>query len=57
MFNYLVQFFYSQMQMHTRNQKDDVSLDKEFKQNLTEKHHKNGIIDKGTYKKVLTERK
>ena len=49
--------FYSQMQIHTINQKSDVSLAKEFQQHLTKKHRKNGVIDQGKYKKIFMERK
>ena len=38
--------FYSQMQIHTDNQKYDVSLAKEFQHHLTKEHRKNGVIDK-----------
>ena len=34
------------MQMHTRNQKYDVSLAKEFQHHLTKKHRKNVLFDK-----------
>ena len=43
--------FDSQMQMHTGNQKDDVSLAKEFQHHLTKEHIKNGVIDKGKERK------
>ena len=49
--------FDSQIQMHTGNQKDYVSLAKEFQHHLTKEHRKNGIIDKGKYKRRLMERK
>ena len=39
------------MKMHTGNQNNDVSLAKEFQQNLTKDNHKNGVIDQGKYKK------
>ena len=39
--------FDSQMQMNTGNQNNDVSLAKEFQQNLTKEHLKNGVIDQG----------
>ena len=42
--------FYSQMQMHTSNQKDDVSLAKEFQHYLTKNNRKNGVIDQVKYK-------
>ena len=45
------------MQMHTGNQKYDVSLAKEFQHHLTKEHHKNGVFDMGKYKKRLMERK
>ena len=35
------------MQMHTGNQKDDVSLSKEFKEHLRKEHLKNGVFDQG----------
>ena len=38
---------YSQMQMHTGNQKNDVSLSKEFQHFLEKEHKKNGVIDQG----------
>ena len=49
--------FYSQMQMHTINQKDDVSLAKEFQQHLTKEHRKNDVFDQSKYKKIFMERK
>ena len=42
--------FYSQIQMHTGNQKYDVSLSKGFQHFLTKKHSSNGVIDQGKYK-------
>ena len=42
--------FYSQMQIHTGNQKYDVSLAKEFQHHLTKEHRKNCVIDQGKYK-------
>ena len=42
--------FDSQIQMHTGNQKDDVSLAKESQHHLTKYHRKNGAIDQGKYK-------
>ena len=33
------------MQMHTGNQKDDVSLAKEFQHPLTKEQRKNGVFD------------
>ena len=36
--------FDSQMQMYTGNQKDDVSLAKEFQHHLTKKHRKNSVF-------------
>ena len=44
--------FDSQIQMHTINQNNDVSLAKEFQQNLTKYHWKNGVIDQGKQKKI-----
>ena len=43
--------FDSQVQIHTGNQKYDVSLAKEFQHHLTKEHRKNGVIDQGKYKK------
>ena len=43
--------FDSQMQMHTGNQKYDVSLAKEFQHHMTKEHCKNSVIDQGKYKK------
>ena len=37
--------FYSQMQMHTGNQEDDLSLAQEFQHPLTKEHRKNGFFD------------
>ena len=45
------------MQIHTCNQNNDVSLDKEFQQHLTNKYRKDGVIDQGKYKKRFIERK
>ena len=45
------------MQIHTGTKKYDVSLAKELQQHLTKKHHKDGVIDKGKYKKRFIERK
>ena len=39
------------MQIHTGNQRDNVSLAKEFQNHLTKEHRKNGVIDQGKYKK------
>ena len=39
--------FDSQMQMHTGNQKDYVSLAQEFQHYLIKEHLKNGFIDQG----------
>ena len=44
--------FYSQMQMHTGNQKYYVSLAKELQKPLTKEHYKNGIIDQGKLKTI-----
>ena len=49
--------FDSQMQIHTGNQKYDVTLDKEFQHYLTKENRKNGVIDQGKYKKIFMERK
>ena len=43
--------FDPQMQIHTENQRDDVSLSKEFQHHLTKKHRKNGVFDQGKYNK------
>ena len=43
--------------MHTDTQKYDVNLAKEFQQNLTKNHHKNGVIDHGKPEKRFMERK
>ena len=45
------------MQIHTGNQKDDVSLAKEFQHHLTKEHHKNGMFDQGKKNKRFMERK
>ena len=42
--------FESQMEMHTVNHKDEVSLAKYFQQYLTNKHRKDGVIDNVKYK-------
>ena len=42
--------FDSQKQMHTGNQKYDVSLVKEIQHNLTKDHRKNGLFDQGKNK-------
>ena len=47
--------FDSQMQIHTGNQRYDVSLAKEFQHHLTKYHRKNGVIDQGKYKKLFME--
>ena len=39
--------FDSKMKIRTGNQKFDVSLAKEFQNNLTKEHRKNGVIDQG----------
>ena len=44
--------FYSYIQMHTFNQKDDASLAKELQEHLTKNHSKYGVIDQGKSKKV-----
>ena len=49
--------FDSQMQMHTGNQKDDVSLAKELQHFMTKNNSKNGFIDQVKYKKRYMERK
>ena len=45
------------MQMHTVNQKYDVSLAKEFQRHLTKEHCKNGVFDQGKNNKRSMERK
>ena len=45
------------MQMHTGNQKYDVSLAKEFQHHLTKEHSKNGVFDQGKNNKQFMERK
>ena len=45
------------MQIHTGNQKDDVSLAKEFQHYLTKDHRKNGFINQGKNYKQCMERK
>ena len=42
--------FDSQIKIHTGTQKYDVSLDKEFQEYLTKKHHKDDVINQGKYK-------
>ena len=37
--------FDSQMQMHTGNQKGDVSLAKRFEHHLEKEHRQNGVFD------------
>ena len=37
--------FYSQILIHTGNQKDDVSLSKEFQHHLIKEHRRNGVFD------------
>ena len=39
--------FDSWMQIHTGNQKYDISLVKEFQHHLKNKHRKNGVFDQG----------
>ena len=43
------------MQIHTDNQKDDVSLAKEFQHHPIEEHHKNGVFDQGKNNKQFME--
>ena len=45
------------MQMHTGNQKYDISLAKEFQQHMTKEHRKNGVFDQGKKNKRFMERK
>ena len=42
-----------QMQMHTGNQNDDVSLAKEFQYYMTKEHCNNGVIDQRKNKKNM----
>ena len=49
--------FDSQMQIHTVNQKYDVSLSKEFQHHLTKEHRKNGVFYQVKNNKLLLERK
>ena len=44
------------MQIHTGNQKYDVSLAKEFQHHLTKEHRKNGVIYQGKDRKRFMER-
>ena len=48
---------YFKMQMCTCNQKDNVSLAKEFQHHLTKDHRKNGVIDHGKNRKQFIKRK
>ena len=41
------------MQIHTGNQKNDVSLAREFQQHLTKDNRKNCVIDQGKYKIIF----
>ena len=43
--------------MHNGNQKNDVSLAKEFQHHLTKEHHKHCVIDQGKNNKRFMERK
>ena len=47
--------FDSRMQIHTRNQNNDVSLSKKFQHHLTKQHRKNGVIDQGKYRRIFME--
>ena len=49
--------FDSQMNMHTGNQKYDVSLAKEFQHHMTKEHRKNGVFDQCKIKRRFMERK
>ena len=51
------EIFDSNIQMYTSARKDDVSLAKQFRENLTKKHRKYGVIDQGTPKKRFMKRK
>ena len=45
--------FDSHIQMDTGNQKEDVSLSHEFKEHLTKKRRKDGVIDQEKSKQIL----
>ena len=49
--------FDSQIKIHTGTENKDVSLAKEFKNNLEEEHRQNGTIDQGKPRKRFMERK
>ena len=49
--------FDSNIQMHTGTEKEDLILAKVFKDHLTKKHRKDGVIDQGKSKKRFMERK
>ena len=40
-----------QTTIYSENHKDDISLAQEFQKNLSNKSHKNGVIDQGNYRK------
>ena len=48
--------FDSQMQIHTGNQKYDISLAEEIQQHLTKDHRKNSVFDQNKKNKRFTER-
>ena len=41
------------MQIHTGNQKYNVSLAKEFQHHLKKEHHKSGVFDQGKKKRSM----
>ena len=47
--------FYSQIQMHTSTQNDDVSLVNCFQQRISKDHRKNCVFDQGKNKKLTSE--
>ena len=47
--------FNSQIQMHTDDQKYDVSLAKEFQHHMTKEHRKNGFFDRVKNNKLFME--
>ena len=49
--------FYSQILMYYCTQNNDVSLAKEFQNNLSKEHQNHGVIDQGKYRKISSKRK
>ena len=49
--------FDSQIQIHNFTENKDLSLAKEFKDNLEKEHRQNGAIDQGKSRKIFMERK